>query len=139
MIGRMSEHAGYAGVVYWRRSLWNGARCVPVVLSLLPGELRAQDRDGKVVFQGDPRQVDGRLTRLGTLLVTVGGKRYALVGRGADLSPAPSAGQQAAVSAVRQPPAVTDGGAVDLLLNGGAAARMRAWHTWLGDAGARLR
>ncbi|MFF2198880.1 hypothetical protein [Streptomyces sp. NPDC058145] len=134
----MSEHAGHAEIVYWRRSLWNGARCVPVVLSLLPGELRAQDREGTVVFQGDPRNVDGRLTRLGTLLINVEGKRYALVGRGSDLSPAPTAEQHAAVSGCR-PPADVSGGAFDEILNGGAMARMRAWHTWLGGAGARLR
>ncbi|MGW4435844.1 hypothetical protein ACWELO_08790 [Streptomyces sp. NPDC004596] len=134
----MGEGTGYAGIVYWRRSLWNGARCVPVLLSLLPGALRAQDREGRVVFQEDPRGVEGRLSRLGTLLVDVGGKRYALVGRGALVSPGPSAGQQAAVSAFR-PPSAAGGGAVDLLLNGGAAARMRAWHTLLGEAGARLR
>jgi len=138
MIGRMSEHAGHAEIVYWRRSLWNGARCVPVVLSLLPGELRAQDREGTVVFQGDPRKVDGRLTRLGTLLINVEGKRYALVGRGSDLSPAPTAEQHAAVSGCR-PPSDGSGGAFDEILNGGAMARMRAWHTWLGGAGARLR
>lgn len=138
MIGRMSEDAGHAGIVYWRRSPWNGARCVPVALSLLPGEFRAQDAVGNVVFQGDPREVGGRLTRLGTLLVDVDGRRYALVGRGGALSPEPSAGQQAAVSAFR-PPSAAAGGAVDLLLNGGAAARMRAWRTWLSEAGARLR
>ncbi|MEU2555916.1 hypothetical protein ABZ589_30230 [Streptomyces sp. NPDC013313] len=134
----MSEDTGYAGIVYWRRSLWNGARCVPVLLSLLPGVLRVQDRDGRVVFQEDPREVGGRISRLGTLLVDAGGRRYALVGRGAAVSPGPSAGQQAAVSAFR-PPSAAGGGAVDLLLNGGAAARMRAWHTLLGEAGARLR
>ncbi|MFE3636846.1 hypothetical protein [Streptomyces sp. NPDC059168] len=134
----MSEHAGHAGIVYWRRSPWNGARCVPVVLSLLPGELRAQDRDGKVVLRGDPREVEGRLTRLGTLLLDVGGRRYALVGRAGARSPAPSAGQQAAVSAFQRPSAPS-GGALDHILNGGAAARMRAWHSRLGGAGARLR
>ncbi|MEU1710234.1 hypothetical protein ABZ478_33550 [Streptomyces sp. NPDC005706] len=134
----MSEHAGYAGIVYWRRSLWNGARCVPVVLSLVPDELRAQDRDGQVVFRGDPRKADGRLTRLGTLVINVEGKRYALVGRGSDLSPAPTSGQHAAVSGFR-PPSDVSGGAFDQIMNGGAMARMRAWHTWLGGAGARLR
>ncbi|MEV7691512.1 hypothetical protein ACFW1F_24050 [Streptomyces bungoensis] len=38
-----------------------------------------------------------------------------------------------------EPPTAAAGGAVDLLLNGGAAARMRAWRTWLSEAGARLR
>ncbi len=137
MIGRMSEYAVYAEIVYWRRSLWNGARCVPVVLSLFPGELRAQDRDGEVVIQGDPREVEGRLTRLGTLLITVRGERYALVGRGGGLSPVPSPEQRAAVSAFgASSPAA--GGAVDQVLNAGAGARMRAWHTRLGGAGARL-
>ncbi|GGW77682.1 hypothetical protein GCM10010503_64340 [Streptomyces lucensis JCM 4490] len=110
---------------------------MPVVLTLAPGGVSARGRDGEVVFQGDPREVEGRLTRLGTLVVRVAGKRYALVGRGGDLSPAPSAGQVAAV----EPFATASGaggGAVDQLLNGGAAGRMREWRDRFAAVGARL-
>ncbi|MEU7175424.1 MULTISPECIES: hypothetical protein [Micromonospora] len=36
----------YAGIVYWRRSLWNGMRCVPVLLTPDEGRLRASRRGG---------------------------------------------------------------------------------------------
>ncbi|MDF3301454.1 hypothetical protein [Streptomyces tropicalis] len=136
----MSSDTGHTGIVHWRRSVWNGARCEPVLVTLRPDGLRLQDRSLQTVLQADPRAVTGRLTRLGTLVLTVDGRRYALVGRGASLSPAPSAGQQRAVDGTRREtsePAAA-GGVVDALLNGGAAARMRAWHARLAAAGARL-
>ncbi|MEV4272998.1 hypothetical protein [Micromonospora aurantiaca (nom. illeg.)] len=84
----------YAGIVYWRRSLWNGMRCVPVLLTLDEGRLRARDRRGAEVFAAPAGQVEARGTIVGTMLLTVGGHRYALVGVGATVSPAPSAEQR---------------------------------------------
>ncbi|MEU4084666.1 hypothetical protein [Streptomyces aureus] len=93
----MSTDTGHLGIVHWRRSVWNGARCEPVLVTLCPDGLRVRDRSLGTVLQADPRAVACRLTRLGTLVLTVGGRRYALVGRGASLSPAPSAEQQRAL------------------------------------------
>ncbi|MBK3639394.1 hypothetical protein [Streptomyces sp. MBT33] len=136
----MSTDTGHSGIVHWRRSMWNGARCEPVLVSLHPGDLQVRDRSLGTVLQADPRAVTGRLTRLGTLVLTVEGRRYALVGRGASLSPAPSADQQRALedTGSGSPSPAAASGAVDQLLNGGAAARMRDWHARLAAAGARL-
>ncbi|WFF05031.1 hypothetical protein O7622_18390 [Micromonospora sp. WMMD1076] len=84
----------YAGIVYWRRSLWNGMRCVPVLLTLDEGRLRACDRRGAEVFAALAGQVEARGTIVGTMLLTAGGDRYALVGVGATVSPSPSAEQR---------------------------------------------
>jgi hypothetical protein len=137
---RVSEHQQQAGIVYWRRSLWRGALCEPVLLVLDPTGLRAHDRSYQVVFQADPGTVGGRLTRFGTLRLHVEGRRYDLVGRGAAQSPAPSAEQVRNLDALRrtEAPETAGTGAVDQLLNGGAAGRMRAWYLRLGTAGARL-
>lgn len=140
MIGGMSTDTGHSGIVHWRRSLWNGARCEPVLVTLRPGSLHVRDRSLGTVAHVDPHAVTGRLTRLGTLLLTIDGRRYALVGRGASLSPAPSTEQRQALEdaghGAASPGAV--GGAVDQLLNGGAAALMHDWHARLAAAGARL-
>jgi hypothetical protein len=141
MICGMNTDTGHSGIVYWRRSVWNGARCEPVLVTLRPDGLQVRDRSLATVLQADPSAVTGRPTRLGTLVLTVEGQRYALVGRGASLSPAPSADQQRALedAGPGSSGAAAAGGAVDQLLNGGAAARMRDWHARLAAAGARLR
>ncbi|MFF0657673.1 hypothetical protein [Micromonospora tulbaghiae] len=84
----------YAGIVYWRRSLWNGMRCVPVLLTLDGGRLHACDRHGAEVFAAPAGRVEARGTIFGTMLLTVDDRRYALVGEGAAVSPAPSAEQR---------------------------------------------
>lgn len=149
MICGMNTEAEHTGIVYWRRSLWNGARCEPLLVTLGPGALQARDRASTVVFQADPSTVTGRLTRLGTLLLTVDGRRYDLVGRGGSMSPEPSAEQEQALAhftrrqvqqapQAARTPAVTSG-AVDQLLNEGAAGRMRAWQQMLRTAGGQMR
>jgi hypothetical protein len=140
MIGGMSTDTGHSGIVHWRRSMWNGARCEPVLVTLCPDGLQVRDRSLGTVLQADPRAVTCHLTRLGTLVLTVDGRRYALVGRGASLSPAPSAEQQRALEDAGRgsPEPAAAGGAVDQLLNGGAAALMRDWYTRLTAAGAQL-
>ncbi|MFF7274908.1 hypothetical protein [Streptomyces griseorubiginosus] len=136
----MSADTGHAAIVHWRRSIWNGARCEPVLLTLRPDGLQMQDRSLHTVLRAHPHTVTGRLTRLGTLLLTIDGRRYAFVGRGASLSPAPSPEQQRALADAGHgsPLPAAAGGAVDQLFNGGAGARMRDWHARLAAAGARL-
>ncbi|MGW2620725.1 hypothetical protein [Streptomyces sp. NPDC001500] len=135
----MSTDTGHSGIVYWRRSLWNGARCEPVLVALRPDSLHIRDRSLSTVVQADPHGVSARLSRFGTLVLKADGRRYALVGRGASLSPAPSAEQQRASEHAGSRPGgpAGAGGAVDQLLNGGAAARMRDWYVRLTAAGAR--
>lgn len=131
-----------ASIVHWRRSLWNGRRCVPVLMTLDQGWLRAGDRRGAEVFAVPAGQVEGRLTRLGTLLLTVGGRRYAIVGRGADISPSPSPEQRRALDefwAHRSPPTADGPGFLDLVFNEGAAFHTRSWRDALARAGAAVR
>lgn len=76
----------FASGVYWRRSRWNGARCVPAVLSLRCGRLRlAAARD--VAFDAPCAEVTARFSRLHTMVLTVGGTRFDVVGIGSSLSP----------------------------------------------------
>ncbi|WP_329296683.1 hypothetical protein [Streptomyces pseudovenezuelae] len=136
----MSTDTGHAAIVHWRRSIWNGARCEPVLLTLRPDGLQMQDRFLATVLRTDAHSVTGRLTRLGTLLLTIDGRRYALVGRAASLSPAPSTDQKRALANAchGSPQPAAAGGAVDQVFNGGAGARMHDWHARLAAAGARL-
>ncbi|QLQ35602.1 hypothetical protein [Micromonospora robiginosa] len=138
----MTPDVTLASVVYWRRSLWNGMRCVPVLMTLDQGWLRARDRDGAEVFAVPAGQVRGRLTRLSTLLLTVGGRRYAIVGRGSDVSPSPSADQRRELDefwAHRAPPSGDGAGFLDLVFNGGASFHTRSWRDALARAGAAVR
>ncbi|GAA3779600.1 hypothetical protein [Micromonospora maritima] len=138
----MNPRVAHASIVYWRRSIWNGVRCVPVLMTLDQGWLRARDRHGVEVFAVPAAQVGGRLTRLGTLLLDVGGRRYALVGRGSDVSPRPSTDQERGCADFwsRHTPPTGDGpGVLDQFLNGAAAFRTRSWRDALVRAGAPLR
>ncbi|MET8912496.1 hypothetical protein [Micromonospora sp. NPDC004551] len=138
----MTHHVAHASIVYWRRSIWNGRRCVPVLMTLDQGWLRARDRAGAEVFAVPAGQVGGRLTRLGTLLLTVGGRRYALVGRGATVSPEPSPQQKRGFVdfwAHRTPPAGDGPGFLDQLFNGAAAFNTRTWRNALTAGGAGVR
>lgn len=139
MICGMSTDIGHSGIVYWRRSLWKGARCEPVLVTLRPDSLHVRDRSLGTVLEVDPRAVSARLSRLGALVLKADGRRCVLVGRGASLSPEPSADQQRALehAGSGSPGPAAAGGAVDQLFNGGAAARMRDWHARLTAAGAR--
>ncbi|MEU7029111.1 hypothetical protein AB6O49_33665 [Streptomyces sp. SBR177] len=140
----MIEPHAASGIMYWRRSLWNGFRCRPVLLTLENGRFRATDRRGDVVFDLPVTAVTGRLSRLGTLLLTLDGSRYDLVGRGSSVSPRPSRGQVEALAAFRArtgsagPRAGGAAGVVDLAFNDGAGAVARDWRDTLGAAGAAL-
>lgn len=111
-------------------------------MTLHEGRLRSADRAGHELFAVAPAQVTGRLSRFGTLLLTVGGQTFHLVGRGGTQAPSPTAEQQRAYAdfQARHPePAPTDRpGVVDQLLNGAAAWRMRHWRDALHAAGAGL-
>lgn len=131
-----------ASIVYWRRSIWNGRRCVPVLMTLDQSRLRARDRHGAEVFAAPVGQVRGRLTRLGTLLLTVDGRRYDVVGRGSDISPSPSPEQRRGLDefwAHRTPPSGDGPGFLDLAFNGAAAFHTRSWRDALARAGAAVR
>ncbi|GGR75712.1 hypothetical protein GCM10010169_19750 [Micromonospora fulviviridis] len=115
---------------------------MPVLMTLDQGWLRACDRSGAEVFAVPAGEVAGRLTRLGTLLLTVGGRRYALVGRDAAVSPDPSPEQKHGFvdfCAHRTPPTGDGPGFLDQLFNGAAAFNTRSWRNALAAGGAGVR
>ncbi|MFF4652755.1 hypothetical protein [Streptomyces sp. NPDC001380] len=138
----MVDEQAYASIVFWRRSRWNGARCEPLLMTLHGDRLRACDRDGGEVLTAAAGQVAARLSRLGTLTLTVGGHAYALVGRGGAQSPAPSSLQQEGCAAfLADHPASAAprrAGLLDQVLNGSAAAHMHTWADALAAAGAAV-
>ncbi|SBT42048.1 hypothetical protein GA0070611_1842 [Micromonospora auratinigra] len=111
-------------------------------MTLDQGWLRARDRAGADLFAVPAGQVSGRLTRLGTLLLTVQGTRYALVGRGSDISPDPSPQQRRECAdfwARRPAPAAEGPGFLDMVFNGAAAWNTRTWRDALAAGGAAVR
>lgn len=71
--------------VYWRQSMWNGRKCVPVILSAAPGRLRLSGAQGPVfdVSTDDVTATFGTYS----IRLTVAGRRYDIVGRGSNISP----------------------------------------------------
>ncbi len=85
-------------LLYWRKSKLNGAATVPVVLSLDPaGVIRMQDSEMVTMFAAPASQATVRFTNWGTMMLTIHGRQYDVVGVGATLSPQPSSAQLAAV------------------------------------------
>ncbi|WP_347108249.1 hypothetical protein AAHB33_15400 [Paenarthrobacter sp. S56] len=85
-------------LLYWRKSKVNGAATVPVILSLdTAGLLSMQDADLVTMFAVPAHEAVVRFTSWGTMVLTIHGRRYDVVGVGASLSPQPS---QAQISAV---------------------------------------
>ena len=82
----MIKVTSYASGLYWRKSKWNGAKTVPVILSLDAGRLRMASAK-EVAFDAPCAEVAARFTKLGTMVLTVGGRTYDVLGIGASLSP----------------------------------------------------
>jgi hypothetical protein len=76
----------YAGGLYWRKSKWNGLKCLPVILSLDAGRLRLAAAK-EVAFDVPCADVVAKFTKFGTLVLTVGRRSYDILGVGASLSP----------------------------------------------------
>lgn len=119
--------------LYWRKSLWNGARCVPVIVTLGSGLFSMSDREGDV-FSVPVAQVRAKRGRLGTLKVSWPGASFCLVGRGGAISPTFTEAQrtQLAELGVSQPPRVNSAGDWDSMLS-----NTREWFAQLLEAGAQ--
>ena len=83
--------------IYWRKSLWNGAATVPVILALEDGALVLKTNNA-TVFAAPITAVKAKFTAWGTMLITVEGKQYDFVGTGATFSKAFSDEQKAQIS-----------------------------------------
>ncbi|MFC6703732.1 hypothetical protein [Flexivirga alba] len=81
-----SAEPPFATGLYWRKSLLNARKCIPVILVLADGLLTMSDKSSRV-FSIPASQISLRRSRWGTLLITCGSTTYALVGRGGDISP----------------------------------------------------
>jgi hypothetical protein len=95
------ENNAYKSLLYWRRNLWNGSACVPVILTLEAGTLTMKNAEGTVIFSEPQEGVVPRFTGWGTMVLTIQGKKYDFVGMPAADSPAVSDLQKAELSAVK--------------------------------------
>jgi len=87
-------------LLYWRKSMINGARTVPVIVSMdSSGVFRMVDAAGVSVLSLPVQQASFRFTSMGTMVVTAQGRKYDLLGVGASLSPDPSPEQKAEMKA----------------------------------------
>ena len=80
--------------LYWRKNLWNGAATVPVILTFQDGHVTMSDKKAEI-FNVPINEIKGRITLLGTLILTIGDKHYDFVGTGSGISSQFSPEQQA--------------------------------------------
>lgn len=71
--------------IYWRKSLWNGAKTVPSILTI-NGDTLTLKSDQETAFEVPVNTVKVRFTKLGTLVIKTGGKKYDITGVGAAIS-----------------------------------------------------
>ena len=83
--------------MYWRKSLWNGAATIPVILGFQNEQLVLKDGD-TVVFMVPISTVKAKLTIWGTLVLNIDGKKYDFVGVGSGISRTFTAEQQAEIN-----------------------------------------
>ncbi|TWP37603.1 hypothetical protein [Leekyejoonella antrihumi] len=76
----------FAAGLYWRKSKIDGRKCVPAILEVRTGRLRMLDVVGQV-FDVPAQEARANCTALGTMVLTVNGQMYDLVGIRARLSP----------------------------------------------------
>jgi hypothetical protein len=93
-----SDNNAYKSLLYWRKNLWNGSACVPVILTLNGATLSMKAADDTVVFSEVVDQLSVQFTGWGTMVLTVAGKKYDIVGMPAADSPAISELQKAELS-----------------------------------------
>jgi hypothetical protein len=79
-------------LLYWRKSMINGAKTVPVIVAMDgAGMFSMHDAAGVKVFSLPAPQAAVRFTSMGTMVVTTAnGRKYDILGVGASLSPSPS-------------------------------------------------
>ena len=71
--------------VYWRKSLWNGAKTVPSILSI-NGTTLSLKSDRETAFEVPVNAATIRYTAFRTLVIKVDGKKYDITGVGAAIS-----------------------------------------------------
>lgn len=71
---------------YWRKNLWNGADCVPVILSHQDGFLWMRTAT-ETVFSVPVSSVKAKFTIWGTMILNTPAGKYDITGSGASISP----------------------------------------------------
>jgi hypothetical protein len=93
-----SNDSAYKSLLYWRKNLWLGSSCVPIILTLESKTLSLKQSDDTIVFREPIDAVTVRFSGWGTMTLVVRGKKYDLVGMPAASSPQISSAQQAELS-----------------------------------------
>ena len=96
-----TNDGAYKSLLYWRKNLWNGDACVPVILTLENKELSMRTGDDAVVFKASLEQAAVKFSGWGTMTIVVAGKKYDIVGMPAATSPAISDLQKAELNGLR--------------------------------------
>lgn len=84
----LTDTEAYKSLLYWRKNLWNGAACVPIILALEGNVLSMKTADDAVVFKVTVDQLSVQFTGWGTMVLNVAGEKYDIVGMPAADSPA---------------------------------------------------
>jgi hypothetical protein len=87
-------------LLYWRKSKLNGAACVPVIVSLDESKNFSMKTAEATEFSAPASSTVVAFTNWGTMVVSLNGKTYDIVGTGATTSPSPTAEQLSEVGAV---------------------------------------
>jgi hypothetical protein len=87
-------------LLYWRKGKINGAKTVPIVLTLDRfGVVTMKTADQETIFSLPANEAAVRFTSWGTMVIGVQGNSYDIVGLGASTSPKPSKAQLEELSA----------------------------------------
>lgn len=117
-----TDNTAYKSLLYWRKNLWNGAACVPVILMLEDGVLTMKSADDTTVFNESLEKVAVNFTGWGTMVLTMQGKKYDIVGMPAADSPAISDLQKAELSGLKSEEGVAEVKDAQPVVLGGTAA-----------------
>lgn len=103
-----TDSNAYKSLLYWRKNLWLGTSCVPVILTLEQNTLAMKRSDETIVFSESLDNVTVKFSGWGTMTLIILGKKYDIVGMPAATSPAISDRQKAELSGLNTNNPVTD-------------------------------
>jgi hypothetical protein len=76
----------FASGIYWRKSLWNGAKTVPSILTLRNGMVSLKSAK-EIAFEAPIGSISAHMTPFKTLVIMANGKKFDINGAGAGISP----------------------------------------------------
>lgn len=117
-----TDNNAYKSLLYWRKNLWLGSSCVPVILTLENNILVMKRSDDTIIFSESLDGVTVKFSGWGTMTLIVLGKKYDIVGMPAATSPAISNLQKAELSGLNTNNQVTDVQDMQPVVLGGTVA-----------------